>query len=354
MSSNERVLSALAHVEPDRIPINYSANPGIDGRLKAHFGLRRDDDAGLRQILGVDFLGIHAPYVGPQLHADVPGRQVDIWGVRTRYVEHQSGGYWDFCDFPLQSATAEQIAGWPLPDPEDFDIGSIAERCRANRKYCLYAGHAGWGCVINRIGKLVGMEQVLMDLATDNPATLHLISRKQTIELELLARTLEAGRGYFDFVWLGEDMSTQLGPLISPRLYRKHIKPWHAQFVSLAKAFDLPVMFHSCGACSWAFEDLIEIGVAAVDTLQPEAAGMDALTLKGAYGDQLAFHGAITTGGAIAYGTPDEVAAECRRVLQIMMPGGGYCFAPSHQLQDNTPTTNAIAMYETAQAFGIY
>jgi len=348
MSSKERVLSALAHVEPDRVPINYETNPGIDARLKAHYGLDARDAEGLRQVLGVDFLGVHAPYVGPKLHPDVPDRRVDIWGVRTRYIEHESGGYWDFCDFPLRGASEDEIASWPLPSPDDFDYSVILEQCRRYAHYCLYVGSAGWGCIINRIGKLLGMDQVLMDLVTDNPATLLLIERKQQIELEVLERSIEAARGMVSHVWLGEDMSTQLGPMISLDLYRRHIRPWHAKFVSLAKAYDLPVIFHSCGSCSWAFEDFIEIGIDAVDTLQPEARNMEA------FGDRLAFHGCISTAGPVAYGTVDEVVADCRRTLEIMMSGGGYCYAPSHQLQDNSPTENVVAMYETAHRYGRY
>jgi hypothetical protein len=77
MNSKERALTAFAHQKPDRVPINYLSNPGIDLRLKAYYGLAADDDEGLRRKIGVDFRRIDAPYIGPQLHADVPERQVD-------------------------------------------------------------------------------------------------------------------------------------------------------------------------------------------------------------------------------------------------------------------------------------
>ncbi|MFH1567979.1 MAG: hypothetical protein ABIL09_08245, partial [Gemmatimonadota bacterium] len=125
LTSRQRVRLALSHREPDRVPVNYAANPGIDGRLKARFGLAPADDDGLRRALGADFAGVGAPYVGPPLHAAPPGRQVDIWGVRTRWVEHDTGGYWDFCDFPLAEATVDEVARWPLPSPDDFDYGAI-------------------------------------------------------------------------------------------------------------------------------------------------------------------------------------------------------------------------------------
>jgi uroporphyrinogen decarboxylase len=142
--------------------------------------------------------------------------------------------------------------------------------------------------------------------------------------------------------------------MISLELYRKRVRPWHEKFVQLAKAYDLPVMFHSCGACSWLFEDFIEMGIDAVETLQPEADDLAPAHLKEAFGSRLAFHGCIPTGGPVAFGTPEETRAVCRETLAVMMPGGGYCFSPSHMLQDNTPTGNVVAMYDTAREFGVY
>jgi uroporphyrinogen decarboxylase len=354
MGSRERVLAALHHTEPDRVPINYASNPGIDARLKSHYGLAGTDDEGLRRILGVDFVGVGAPYVGRKLHADIPHRQVDIWGVRTRWVQHENGGYWDFCDFPLAQATEEECAAWPMPSPDDFDYAAIATQCRRLEHYCLYVGGAGIGCIINRIAKLRGMAQVLMDLLTEDPVALVLIQRKQEIELEMMRRSIEAGKGRIDFLWMGEDLGTQIGPMISLDLYRRQIRPWHQKFVDLAKAYGLPVMFHCCGSSSWAFADFADVGIDAVETLQPEAKNMDPAYLKDAFGDRLAFHGCISTAGPVATGSVADVVADCRRILEIMMPGGGYCFAPTHQLQDNTPTGNAVAMYEVARTYGRY
>ena len=81
---------------------------------------------------------------------------------------------------------------------------------------------------------------------------------------------------------------------------------------------------------------------------------MEPAFLKSRYGGRLAFHGCISTAGPVAYGTAEETVAYCRRTLEIMMPGGGYCFAPTHQLQDNSPTENVVAMYATARDCGWY
>jgi uroporphyrinogen decarboxylase len=350
------VLTAFAHQEPGRVPVDYDANPGIDGRLKKYFGLSNDDDEGLRQALGVDFRKVEPVYTGRKLHADDPDRGVvaDHWGIRRKWIEHESGGYWDYVDFPLKDATEDEVAVWPMPSPDDFDYKSMADQCRKYNAFAIYTGGPGLCDIINKNGMLRGVEETLVDLITSNPAGLLLAKRRVEIGLEITRRTLEAAKGCIDFVFIGEDLGTQTGPLISPDLYRRLIRPHHQRFVDLAGSFGLPVMIHSCGSSSWAFGDFIEMGIAAVDTLQPEAKDMAPAYLKKTFGSRLAFHGCITTGGSTAFGTPEEVIRDCRKTLEIMMPGGGYCFAPAHQLQDNTPTENVLALYETAEKYGKY
>lgn len=356
MRAKERVRMWLARVEPDRVPIDYAANPGIDARLKAHFGLGADDDEGLRQALGVDFRGVQAPHVGPRRHASIPERgvEVDIWGIHRRWVTHESGGYWDYCDFPLQSADEEAVARWPLPSPDDFDYGAVEERVRRFSGYGLSVGHPGIGDIINANGMLRGMEQTLLDLITDDPAGLLLARRRTETNVEILRRTLEAAKGAIDFLWMGEDLGTQIAPIIGMDLYRRHIRPLHQRFVDLARSFEIPVMIHCCGSSSWAFGEFADMGMAAVDTLQPEAKDMAPRMLKQRYGGRLAFHGMISTAGPLASGDEAAVVGSVRETLDIMMPGGGYALAPTHQIQDNTPTANAVAMYATAQAYGRY
>jgi uroporphyrinogen decarboxylase len=356
MTSKQRVLSAFARQAPDRVPINYASNPGIDGRLKQHFGLASDDREGLLRALEVDFRGVGPRFVGVKRHADDPQRGVkaDMWGNRRRWVEHESGGYWDFCDFPLREAGVDEINAWPMPVPDEFDYSALADECRRHSDYAVFYGGGGFGDVINGNGFVRGTEQTLVDVATLDPAGMRLAERRVTIQLEIGRRTLEAAAGGIDFVWMGEDLGTQRGPLLSLDMYRNAIKPFHQRIIDLAKQFDLPVMIHSCGSSSWVFDELADMGVDVVDTLQPEARDMAPAYLKECFGDRLAFHGCISTAGPVATGTVAETEQYCRDILETMMPGGGYCFAPTHQLQDNSPTENVVAMYAVAREDGRY
>lgn len=355
MTSKERVLTTFARAEADRVPINYFANAGVDLRLKEHFGLAADDGEGLLQELGVDFRGVGAPYTGPVLFPPLEGRQVDpVWGVHTRWVEHESGGYWDYCDFPLQYAELADIEKLPMPNPDDFDYSGVAADATAQAEYCVQVGGAGLADTINSAGMIRTMEQVLVDLMLDDEALLLYLARRTAVNLEITRRTIEAARGAVDLLWLGEDLGTQKSPLISLDLYRRNIRPIHQQFIDLAKSFDIPVAIHTCGSSSWVYDDFIEMGVDIVDTLQPEAANMSPEYLKKRFGNKLAFHGCISTAGPLAYGSVAEVIEDVRRTLEIMMPGGGYALAPTHCIQDNSPTENVLAMYQAAAEYGRY
>ncbi len=178
--------------------------------------------------------------------------------------------------------------------------------------------------------------------------------RRADFQLKMMERTLDKCKGLLDFVWLGEDLGTQIAPMISPELYRETIKPIHKQFVDLASSYGLPVIIHSCGSSSWFYEDFIEMGVRGVDTLQPEAVNMSPAYLAEKFGGRLCFRGCISTAGPLAFGSAADTEQVCRDTLDIMMKVRGYHFAPTHAIQDNTPTENVIAMYQTAHDYGRY
>lgn len=356
MNSKQRVLTTLRHEEPDRVPLGYAgANEDIDRRLKEHFGLANDDNDGLLAALQIDLRGIEPPYVGPQIHPEVEGYKVDpFWGFRMRWATNEFGGYWDYCHFPLKDASLEEVEAWPMPSPDDFDYRAIPQWCRKYQDYCVYYGNPGLADIINSTGRLRSQEQILMDLGLGEPAGLRLFQRACQVQWEIMRRVLDAAQGGIDLIWIGEDLGTQQGPMISLEMYRKYLRPEHQKFVDLARQHHLPVMIHSCGSSSWAFNDFLEMGITVVETLQPEAKNMQPAYLKKTYGDRLSFHGMISTAGPLAYGTAEETRACVRDTLAVMKPGGGYIFAPTHMLQDNTPTENVLAAYETARAVGRY
>ncbi len=349
MTSKQRVLAAIAHGEPDRVPVNYYAEPDVDRRLREHF---QTDN--LNEVLGVDFRGVGPAYTGPKLHEDIGDITVSDWGIHMRRIVTAEGEMWDYCTWPLRNATLDEIEAWPMPYPDDHDYAGVVAQCQAVKDFCICGGSCGLPDIINGCGMLRTMEQVLVDLATDDPAGLRLIDRRNDIQLEIVRRTFEAAGDRIDLMCLGEDLGTQRGPTISLEMFRKHIRPRMQPFVDIASTYDVPCMIHSCGSSSWAFDDFLEMGITVVETLQPEAKDMAPAYLKGRWGDRLAFHGCISTAGPLAYGTVADVEANVRETLETMMPGGGYILSPTHTVMDNTPTENVVAMYEAARKYGVY
>jgi uroporphyrinogen decarboxylase len=354
MTSRERVRRTFAFEKTDRVPIGLDTNRGINQRLGAALGAKNGEE--LRQAVGVDVRGVYAAYTGPLLFEPVPGRNVHpLLGCHTRWIEHETGGYDDYCDFPLKDATDEQFDQFPVPNPDHFDYAAALESAKSRGgQYALRVGDAGYMDVINTSGFVMGMEDALCHLILEDEAALRYIRRRVGFQLGYLERLLEKCKGHIDFVFVGEDLGTQIAPIISMELYRKILRPLHQQFIELAAAHGLPVLVHTCGSSSWVYEDFIEMGVRGVDTLQPEAADMSPASLAARFGGRLNFRGCISTAGPLAYGTPDEVRAVCAETLQTMMPHRGYHFASTHAIQDNSPTENVLAMYQAAHDFGRY
>jgi uroporphyrinogen decarboxylase len=354
MTGKERFLAAVNHVEPDRVPTGYVSMEGPDKALKKYFGLAADDHAGLRTALGVDIAYMIPWYKGPALHEPIEGRTITEWGVRMKWVETAEGDYWDYCDFPLKDAGPEELAAWPMPDPDHFDLNHYEAFCDANAGRAIGLGNPGLCDVINSNGMVRGAEQVLVDLALEDEDFLAFVDRKLDVQLAVMERALQRCGDKIDFLFTGDDLGTQKAPLISLDMFRRLLRPRHQRFVDLAKAYNKKIMMHSCGCARWVYEELVEMGVDVVDALQPEATDMEPASLKEQFKGRLAFHGCISVAEPLSSGTPDDVRAYCRRMLDTLMPGGGYCFAPANSIMHNTPVENILAMYETAHQYGVY
>ena len=353
MTSRERVLKTFRFERADRVPLNYFANPIIHSRFAAFIGVDPKKANAVQDALDIDFRGSDPKYTGPFLFKEVPGINCNpVTGHYTKWVDNEFGGYEDYVYFPLANAEPEFIASYPVPNPDDFDYEGYADWLGTAGDRSVHVGGAGSGDIINRTGMLMGMENTLVNLATEDEATLAYLDRRISMQIKVLERQLETAKGRVDFMWLGEDLGTQIAPMISLEMYRRVLRPRQQRYVDLAKAYGLYVMVHGCGSSSWVYEDYIEMGINGVDTLQPEAVNMSPEYLKEHYGGRLCFHGCISTTGNLFYGSASDVAADVNRTLDILSETNGYMLSPAHNLQDNMPVENILAMYQTAHARG--
>ena len=144
--------------------------------------------------------------------------------------------------------------------------------------------------------------------------------------------------------------------MISPAMYREMLKPIHADFIRFIKErTHAKVFFHTDGDVEPLIEDFIEIGVDILNPIQTSAGKMsDLKSLKENYGDRIVFCGAVDTHRLLPYGTPDEVRAEVRRIIQTMGPGGGFMLGAVHTVMNDVPAENVLAMVDAVEEFGQY
>ena len=150
-------------------------------------------------------------------------------------------------------------------------------------------------------------------------------------------------------------LADQRGPMISPELYRRFIKPRHRRYFDAIRArTSAKILFHTCGAVTRLLPDLIDIGVDFLNPVQVSAAHMDTAVLKREYGNKIGFWGAIDTSRVLPMGTVEQVRAEVGKRIHDLAPGGGYVLAAVHNIQPDVPPQNILAMFDACIELGSY
>ena len=347
MDSRDRVLAALDHVQPDRVPVHYYATRELEAKIAARLGVSTHDE--LIDRLGVDLRSVRPRYTGRELRRWDDGRFEDMWGTIYRPVAYDTGVYDEADVMPYaEVATVEEVMAGPGPDLDDFDYGEMDQMCRRYEGYALVAGNAGVPDMINGAGRMRGVERVIMDIGSEDPVGLAVMEKRARFSLSHMERILEAAAGRVDILALGDDYGTQRGMLMSPAAWRKLFRPWLKRFIDLGHAYGCKVMLHCCGSSRAIFDDYIALGLDVLDTVQPEADGMDPGELKAVYGDRMSYCGTLSVQHTLPHGSREDVVAEVRHRIEVVGKGGGLILAPAHAMQPDTPVANALAIYETA------
>jgi uroporphyrinogen decarboxylase len=370
MNSRERVMAALHHEPPDRVPVDLgsTAVSGIHQRannaLKALLGIEADEpvhdliqglvvpDEQILQRFGVDLrrVALRPPSnVAAFLPSGSEDTYHDEWGIRRQHAEL----YWEIVEHPLADAKVEDLPHYPWPDPHDpcrvAGLAEEAQRLYEETDYALVADFLGGGLFEQALW-MRGFERFMMDLVSDAPFATALLDTLLELYVEFYDVYLEAVGPYVQIVALGDDLGMQTGPLISPKLYRRLIKPRHKELYDFIYArTEAKIMHHTCGSVFPLVQDLIDVGVDILNPIQTSAQGMDPAALKREFGEQLVFHGGIDVQQILPFATPDRVREEVKRIVATLGQGGGYIFAPSHNIQADVPPENVLAMYEAIQ-----
>jgi uroporphyrinogen decarboxylase len=354
MTSRERVLTAFAHREPDRVPAWCGASPEFRELARRHLGL--PDDESLSLHLGDDFRRVYARYAGPDSRSPSACLTHPEAVMRTPFgIERRGYGFGQPLGHPLGGpCTAAEIEEFPWPDPGWMDVSHIRrEALEWEGQYAVLGGD--WSPFYHDAIDLLGMDRLML-LLYDAPDFIDSVLRCIVdYYSEVSRRIFEAARGAIDIFFIGNDFGTQSGPVVSEAVFRRFFLPHLKRLVDLGHEFGLKVMLHCCGGFAPLIPALIGIGLDALQSLQPDARGMEPGGLKRDFGDRIVLNGCIDTHHVLIKGTPELVRRRTREILEVMKPGGGYVASPSHDyLLPETPVENVAAMYETIREYGRY
>jgi uroporphyrinogen decarboxylase len=382
----QRVLDAINHREPDRVPfaLGCSLETAIThqayDRWIEMLGLKEEPDdtlpnlfvdgAGFKQIpenilqsLNVDTRGFLL-----QQPSDPPPeiRQegstlifVDDWGIT--WGQPETSLYMDPIGHPLQGDLSdEMLDNYKCPDPHQegrfAGIVEEATRLRGTGAAVIMSayGLGQW----DYIHMLCGMEQSLMDLVLKPREMERLLGMIHEVEMGYWEKALEIVGDHIDIVMHSDDMGMQNSPMMSPDMYRRFLKPLHRELISMVKkkaGGEVKFLLHSCGSVRALIPDFIDAGVDILNPIQVSAAGMDTAELKREFGKDLSFcGGGVDTQEILPRGTPEQVRDEVKRRIDDLAPGGGFIFAAVHNIQPDVPPENLQAMYEALREHGIY
>jgi uroporphyrinogen decarboxylase len=402
MRHRERVLAALRHEEPDRVPIDLGGTvdtsilPMPYKELRDYLGLGSgticiSDVVGqtvlieedVRRAMDVDMQGIfyeprewkegelndgspaHFPAgFRPQTQED--GSQVVLDAAGHVLLKMPKDGYYfDPIYAPLADAGsaddidrhAAALEAYDRPIYLDASYEELARKARDLYEHSDYLliGFFG-GHIFQASQALRGWERFLMDLLTNRSFAEALMDRLAEGHMRRFERYADTVGKYVQVIHVEDDLGMEDRPLLRPELYREVVKRYHQKLYSYIKSrCDAYLMLHTDGAVYPLIPDFIEMGVDILNPVQVSAKDMDTRRLKAEFGQDIVFWGGgCDTQSILPFGSPRQVQEEVRRRIDDLAPGGGFVFTQIHNIQPHVPPENILAMYETAREYGVY
>ncbi|MCX6145062.1 MAG: hypothetical protein NTZ35_17815 [Ignavibacteriales bacterium] len=407
MTSRERVLTALSHREPDRVPIDCSGHrsSGISAllypKLRQYLGLPSrpvrvydivqqlavlDDD--VLEYFGIDTIELGrsfalreedwAPWVLPDGTLcevpvwSIPEREQKRWVIRSstgRVIAQMPDGalYFEQTYYPffekanlkeIPQAQAESmwtaIASPPGPLVQGQGGDDVyREGARRLREKTTRAILGLFGGNLLEMGQFLYRNDGFLLLLAEDPDQAHaFLDRIVEAHLKNLEHFLGIVGPFIDIIVFGDDLGMQSGPQISPAMYREFFKPRHKLMWTRAKQLaNVKVMLHCCGGVRELLPDLIDAGLDAINPVQISCSGMDVTTLKKEFGSEMVFWGGgCDTQRILPQGTPEEIQRHVRHQVGVLKRGGGFVFQQVHNVLADVPPESLIAMFEAVNS----
>ena len=388
MKPRERVLKALRHEEPDRVPLDLGAT--IDTGIyfvaykkllsflnKGHLILEEEDQRFMDLATGIVEIDEEiAEEFEVDVRGVVPGRSPSIKGKLKKQGEYDvltdtlgaewfrpKGGYYfdqkeEHCPLRNVSSVAEIDAyAWPSTiDPQ------VVEKLREKiiplrERFAIAVGDPVGGIFASGF-RMRGYRNFFVDLARNPSLACGLMDRITDMKIAYWEVILETLGDVVDILVYEDDLGQQDRPLISPEMYRALVKPRHRRLLSFLRKKihgEKYVFIHTDGSVYALIPDLIEVGFDILNPVQVSAVDMDSKKLKREFGRDIAFWGGgVDTQGVLSFGTEAEVREEVKKRIDDLAPGGGFIFSTIHNIQPEVPPENIMAMLDTLREYGEY
>lgn len=377
MNRRECFQKTVNHEQPEKLLVDMGKQVGSLHKfeyvkLKEHLGspswMRNEEqildkmgqtvhpDEELLQHFGLDFRWLIPHWVNVrEFEEDGKKGYYDMWGSRFDYMDD----YYAFIAGPLKDATSiEEIEHYDWPDPANPAMfAGLREQAKAwydNTDYVIGADGIKGG-ILQSCLWLRGYEQFFTDLAVNKEFAEALLDKVLSLFKEMYTHYFKEVADYAQIVYITDDVGTQNSLLISPRMFRKIIKPRFQEFIVHLKTLapHMKVMYHTDGAVLKLIDDFIEMGADILNPIQTSTEGLDdTKALKEQFGDRISFHGAIDVQKVLPNATAAEVKQEVARRIQDLGTNGGYICAPCHNISFDIPPENVVALFEAAKEYG--
>jgi len=338
MTSAQRVMTALARQEPDRVPhfewlIAKNVREAICPSARSHleFAVAMDHDAVL---------------VDPDWRKEqvAPTRWRSEWGYVLDYGHEEHG-----VEVESPIACLADFERWSPPDPRAPGRFASLEQAVA-----AFKGQRAIGVHLNDVFSipryLMGMENLLYAIAGEPELVRALVAMSVDVNLALAKEV--AARGA-DFVWTGDDYAGNTGPLMSPKAFRELFWPGLCRAAAGFRELGLPFIKH-CDGNIWPIIDLmVEAGPSCLDPIDQQG-GMDLAEVKAKFSDRVAIKGNVDCGEILPFGTVEQTIAETKRALREGAPGGGFILSSSNSIHSSVKPENYAAMMDTWRRYGRY
>jgi uroporphyrinogen decarboxylase len=381
LTSRERVQAVLNHETPDRVPIVLGASnaTGISTpayqKLKAYLGVEAEDrylydwpelgtsalDEAVLERLQSDVRGVHdrePASIREKNQKREPGSPYfNSWGVGS--VEGDPGTWFPAIHPLADTHSIEDLESYPWPNMDDptrvAHVTAEAQKLADENKYAILA--TPWlAFPLERAYAMQRMDRFMSNLGRYPDFARALLTKIAERCKILMGHFLREAGDHIDMIKIGDDLGMQNSLLMSPKMYREIVKPIHADYISFIKSrTKAKLFFHTDGDVFPLIPDFIEMGVDILNPVQTSAGKMSNLEeLKRQFGKNLVFCGAIDTHRILPFGTPEEVRAEVKRIIEILGKDGGYMLSSVHTILPDVPPENILAMVDAALEFGRY